>query len=180
MSGCCNSGGGCGCEGGGGGAGALRWIIPLVLIGAVVAVAVLRSPAKPQDASAPQPVTTPDQTAAMAPAGADTGTVVAFADWKFQVIEASKIRPVLVDFNATWCPPCQLLKPVIEQYAKANAATVSVVAIDTDQHAEVARQNGVQGIPDLRLFVNGAQVAARTGYVDGEGLSAWVAANLTR
>ncbi|MFW6303285.1 MAG: thioredoxin family protein [Candidatus Sumerlaeota bacterium] len=71
---------------------------------------------------------------------------------------------VLVDFHATWCPPCKKLKPTIHSLAKKYEGKVAVIAVDTDKNAEVAKEHGVRGIPDVRLFQNGKQVEQWVGW----------------
>lgn len=69
------------------------------------------------------------------------------------VLEASHDRPVLVDFFATWCGPCQLLKPILEKLAQEYDLTLAKV--DIDQYPDLATQYHVDGVPDVRLVVAG-------------------------
>jgi thioredoxin 1 len=69
----------------------------------------------------------------------------------------------IVDFSATWCPPCKQLKPVLSGIADENSATVKLGIIDVDQAKNLAAQQGVQGIPDVRFYINGKQVEKFTG-----------------
>ena len=70
---------------------------------------------------------------------------------------------VLVDFFATWCGPCKMLSPVLEEVANENPS-LSVLKIDVDEVGELAARFGIQAIPTLILFKNGNQVATRMGY----------------
>jgi len=72
------------------------------------------------------------------------------------VIEQSYKNPVVVDFWAPWCGPCQILKPVLEKLAKEYGFTLA--KINTDENQSIAFQYGVSGIPDVRIFVNGKEV----------------------
>jgi thioredoxin len=64
----------------------------------------------------------------------------------------------IVDFTATWCGPCQQLKPVLDSIAKEHSGTVQLRAIDIDKEKSLAAQKGVGGIPDVRFYINGKEV----------------------
>lgn len=72
-----------------------------------------------------------------------------------EVLEASKTQPVLVDFFATWCGPCQAQGPIIEELAKDMEGKAVVGKIDTDQNLELARQYGIMSIPTIIIFRDG-------------------------
>ena len=71
--------------------------------------------------------------------------------------------PVLVDFTADWCPPCKMIKPVLERIAAEEAGRLRVVALDVDENPEITRRYGVLGMPTLALFVRGERVVQFTG-----------------
>ena len=77
-------------------------------------------------------------------------------DFQEKVIKQSYKNPVVVDFWAPWCGPCQILKPVLEKLAKEYGFTLAKV--NTDENQSIAFQYGVSGIPDVRIFVNGKEV----------------------
>ncbi len=80
---------------------------------------------------------------------------------------------VLVDFFATWCGPCKMLSPVLEEVANENP-NLTILKIDVDEVGEVAAQFGIQAIPTLILFKNGQQVDKRMGYQNKNQLLAFI------
>ena len=87
--------------------------------------------------------------------------------------EAIKEDLVLVDFYATWCGPCKMLAPVLEEVANENP-DLSVLKIDVDEVSPLAARFGIQAIPTLILFKDGAQVAVRMGYQNKNQLLAFI------
>lgn len=79
---------------------------------------------------------------------------------------------VLVDFNATWCGPCRMLKPILEEYSES--ATVKVCSIDVDQNEELARNYNIYSIPCLILLENGVEVKRNVGLVSLEDIKEFV------
>jgi len=71
------------------------------------------------------------------------------------VIEESKLQPVLVDFWAPWCGPCKQLGPVLEKAVKAAKGKVKLVKMNIDEHPAIPGQMGIQSIPAVIAFVNG-------------------------
>ena len=79
--------------------------------------------------------------------------VVSDGDFKKEVLEASV--PVLVDFWATWCGPCQVMGPVVDAIAEENEGKVKVLKMNVDENQLTPAQYGVRGIPTLILFNKG-------------------------
>ena len=80
---------------------------------------------------------------------------------------------VLVDFFATWCGPCKMLSPVLEEVSEENP-DLTVLKIDVDEVGELAARFGIQAIPTLILFKNGNQVAMKMGYQNKNQLLAFI------
>ncbi len=81
-------------------------------------------------------------------------------NFKEEVLEASV--PVLVDFWATWCGPCQMIGPVIEEIA-GEVTDAKICKVDVDAQPELARQYKVLSIPTLMVFKNGELVKRESG-----------------
>ena len=87
----------------------------------------------------------------------------------FEAIVLKSTKPVLVDFNATWCGPCRMLKPTLEQVA-AERPDVTVVGIDVDDNSDLAGEYGVFSIPCLVLFKDGMEADRSVGLVPKEAV----------
>lgn len=72
-------------------------------------------------------------------------------------------EPVLVDFYADWCGPCQRLAPIMNELADEWVGKVKVAKVNVDDQAALAKQYGVSSIPDVRLFVQGKEVDSAMG-----------------
>lgn len=70
---------------------------------------------------------------------------------------------LLVDFWATWCGPCRMLAPVIEELAEEYSGRVTIGKVDVDEEAGLARQYGIMSIPTVMLFVDGVPQTVAPG-----------------
>lgn len=75
----------------------------------------------------------------------------------------SEDRLVLVDFFATWCQPCKIMHPVLEQVKAALGDKIRILKVDVDKHGQTAAQYGIQAVPTLMLFRNGQTLWRQSG-----------------
>jgi len=80
--------------------------------------------------------------------------------------------PVLIDFWATWCGPCRMLGPVIEQLAEEYEGKIKVGKCDVDEEGSLAMNFGVQSIPYVVLIENGEVKASSLGFKPKDALKA--------
>lgn len=72
-------------------------------------------------------------------------------------------RPVLVDFYATWCGPCQMLSPILKEVKESLGERVSIIKLDVDKNEQIAAFYRVKGVPTMMLFQNGKQFWRQSG-----------------
>ncbi len=88
----------------------------------------------------------------------------------FQELIASTNLPVLVDFYATWCGPCQMMGPILEQVKTQMGSRVKVVKIDTEKYPSLASEYQIKALPTLILFQNGEPVLRINGVLQAPQL----------
>ena len=91
-----------------------------------------------------------------------TETLLSISDDSFTADVLESERPVLVDFTAAWCPPCRVMKPVLESLA-ADHPELRVVQLDVDAHQQAAARYDVLSMPTFLVFRDGAPVLRLVG-----------------
>ncbi len=87
----------------------------------------------------------------------------------FKDIIASE-KPVLVDFSAEWCGPCQMMPPILKQVKDALGDKVTIIKIDIDKNPSAARAYNVQSVPTLMIFQKGQSKWRQSGVLQASQL----------
>ena len=90
-----------------------------------------------------------------------SAVTVTRGDFEQEVLQSD--QPVLVDFWATWCPPCRALAPTVDAIAQEYAGRAKIVKLDTDEEPEIAERYGIRSIPTLLVFKSGQKVGELVG-----------------
>lgn len=89
---------------------------------------------------------------------------IKFTTGNFETEVLKSDVPVLVDFWATWCGPCQMQGPVVEQAAEEMGSTAKIGKLNVDEEGNIAAQYGVMSIPTLIVFKDGKEAGRAVGY----------------
>ncbi|MEL6649700.1 MAG: tetratricopeptide repeat protein [Bacteroidota bacterium] len=99
-------------------------------------------------------------------------------DFQRDVIDRSKEVPVVVDFWASWCGPCRVLGPVIEQLAEEADGEWELVKVSTESHPDLSRTYDIMSIPAVKMFYQGEIVADFAGALPRPQIQKWLAEHL--
>jgi len=88
--------------------------------------------------------------------------------------EAIKTGYSIVDFSATWCGPCQMLAPIMDEVSEEYNDRVKFYNIDTDENQNLAEKLSIQSIPTLMLFKDGNLVDTKFGFMPKNMITSWI------
>jgi len=74
-------------------------------------------------------------------------------------------KPTLVDFYATWCGPCKMMSPIMEETKTEIGDNANILKVDVDKNREVAVKYGIRGVPTMIIFQNGQPVWRQSGVI---------------
>lgn len=80
---------------------------------------------------------------------------------------------VLVDFYATWCGPCKMMHPIIENISN-NHDDLKIIKVDVDKHEVLSREYGIMSIPTIVLFKDGSIVEKNIGFTSKDIIEDWI------
>ena len=92
------------------------------------------------------------------------GNTVAVTDSTFEDVVLKSANPVLVDFWATWCRPCQMVAPILEELTSEYSGKLTIAKLDVDQNQQTAQKYRVMSIPTMIIFKDGKPVANIVGF----------------
>lgn len=87
-------------------------------------------------------------------------------------------KPVLVDFFATWCQPCKMMHPVLEEVKARLGDKIRIIKVDVDKHQQVAAAYRIQSVPTLMLLRSGEVLYRQSGAMSRDELLALLEANV--
>lgn len=99
-------------------------------------------------------------------------------DFKQSVIERSHTLPIVVDFWASWCGPCQFLGPVIEALAQEAKGRWELVKVNTDENQDISNQYKIRSIPAVKMFYRGEVIAEFVGNLPKHQIIKWLDENI--
>lgn len=100
------------------------------------------------------------------------------SDASFEADVLKSDTPVLVDYWAEWCGPCKMIAPLLDEVARDYGGKLRVVKVNVDENQAITAKYGIRGIPTLKLFKNGEEVATKVGALSKSQLTAFLDSSL--
>ena len=104
--------------------------------------------------------------------------ILAVTDSSFENDVVNATKPVIVDFWAEWCGPCQAIAPILDEVAQDYKDKVIIAKVNIDENTETPAKYGVRGIPTLMLFKGGDLEATHVGALSKSQLTAFIDSNI--
>jgi len=104
--------------------------------------------------------------------------IVHTSDASFEQDVLSADCPTLVDFWASWCGPCKMIAPVLDELAKEYEGKIKICKMDVDANKETPSKFNIRGIPTLILFKNGSAEGTKVGALSKAQLKEFIESNL--
>lgn len=95
---------------------------------------------------------------------------------EFEAVKSDKLA--VIDFSATWCGPCKMLAPVLEEVSEEMGDAVNFYNVDVDDNADLAQKYGITSIPALVVLKEGEKADMMVGFQPKEGIAAFVRAQM--
>lgn len=92
--------------------------------------------------------------------------------------EVKEKAAAVVDFSASWCGPCKMLAPVLEEVSEEMAGRVSFYNIDVDENPDLAQQFNITAVPALVVLKNGAEQNQQVGFMPKDAIISFIEANI--
>jgi thioredoxin 1 len=107
-----------------------------------------------------------------------SGEIIEVSDGNFDEKVLNADGPVLVDYWASWCGPCKMIAPILEDLAKEYGEKLTIAKLNIDDNPETPKKYGVRGIPTLTVFKNGNVEATKVGALSKSQLTAFLDSTL--
>lgn len=96
------------------------------------------------------------------------------SDDSFETDVISSTKPVLVDFWASWCGPCKMIAPSLEELSNEMASSITIAKINIDDNQMTPTKFGVRGIPTMMIFKDGKVVSTQVGAMAKSRIDSWI------
>ena len=100
------------------------------------------------------------------------------SNFQKEVIEKSNKTPVLVDFWASWCGPCVMLKPILEEVSNEYKGKVIIAKMNVEDNQTIAEEYGIMSIPAVKLFKDGEVIDEFVGLRSKQDIKKFIDSNL--